>query len=73
MVGMVITIFGPVFSQSLTALVASEICCGFFWGGAHNTPSCSFKSTNALTVFQTLTTAYASEVCPIALRHYLTA
>ncbi|KAJ9104114.1 hypothetical protein QFC19_004098 [Naganishia cerealis] len=24
-------------------------------------------------IFQTLTTAYASEVCPIALRHYLTA
>ncbi|KAJ7879362.1 maltose permease [Mycena leptocephala] len=56
MVGMIISIFGPVFSQSLTALTASEIICGLFWG-----------------VFQTLTTAYASEVCPIVLRHYLTA
>ncbi|CAK5266568.1 unnamed protein product [Mycena citricolor] len=56
MVGMIISIFGPVFSQSLAALTASEIVCGMFWG-----------------VFQTLTTAYASEVCPIALRHYLTA
>ncbi|KAJ7488343.1 trehalose transport-related protein [Mycena latifolia] len=56
MVGMIISIFGPVFSQSLEALVASEIVCGLFWG-----------------VFQTLTTAYASEVCPIVLRHYLTA
>ncbi|KAF7313085.1 Maltose permease [Mycena kentingensis (nom. inval.)] len=56
MVGMIIAIFGPVFSQSLTALTASEVVCGLFWG-----------------VFQTLTTAYASEVCPIALRHYLTA
>ncbi|KAJ7121612.1 maltose permease [Mycena epipterygia] len=56
MLGMIVSIFGPVFSQSLEALVASEIVCGLFWG-----------------VFQTLTTAYASEVCPIALRHYLTA
>ena len=23
--------------------------------------------------FQTMTTAYAAEVCPVALRHYLTA
>ncbi|KAJ7624619.1 maltose permease [Roridomyces roridus] len=56
MFGMIAAIFGPVFSQSLTALVASEAVCGLFWG-----------------VFQTLTTAYASEVCPIVLRHYLTA
>ncbi|KAJ7484804.1 maltose permease [Mycena galericulata] len=56
MLGMIVGIFGPVFSQSLEALVASEIVCGLFWG-----------------VFQTLTTAYASEVCPIVLRHYLTA
>ncbi|KAJ7764394.1 maltose permease [Mycena metata] len=56
MFGMIVSIFGPVFSQSLKALVASEIVCGLFWG-----------------VFQTLTTAYASEVCPIVLRHYLTA
>ncbi|KAJ6628583.1 trehalose transport-related protein [Mycena sp. CBHHK59/15] len=56
MFGMIISIFGPVFSQSLGALTASEIVCGLFWG-----------------VFQTLTTAYASEVCPIVLRHYLTA
>ncbi|KAJ7091711.1 maltose permease [Mycena crocata] len=56
MIGMIISIFGPVFSQSLEALVASEVVCGLFWG-----------------VFQTLTTAYASEVCPIVLRHYLTA
>ncbi|KAJ7046038.1 maltose permease [Mycena alexandri] len=56
MFGMIVSIFGPVFSQSLQALVASEIVCGLFWG-----------------VFQTLTTAYASEVCPIVLRHYLTA
>ncbi|KAJ7049352.1 trehalose transport-related protein [Mycena amicta] len=56
MFGMIISIFGPVFSQSLAALTASEIVCGLFWG-----------------VFQTLTTAYASEVCPIVLRHYLTA
>ncbi|KAJ7152083.1 trehalose transport-related protein [Mycena filopes] len=56
MFGMIVAIFGPVFSQSLEALVASEIVCGLFWG-----------------VFQTLTTAYASEVCPIVLRHYLTA
>ncbi|KAJ7624653.1 trehalose transport-related protein [Roridomyces roridus] len=56
MFGLIAAIFGPVFSQSLTALVASEVVCGLFWG-----------------VFQTLTTAYASEVCPIVLRHYLTA
>ncbi|KAF7350122.1 Maltose permease [Mycena venus] len=56
MLGMIISIFGPVFSQTLAQLTASEIICGLFWG-----------------VFQTLTTAYASEVCPIALRHYLTA
>ncbi|KAJ7585660.1 maltose permease [Mycena floridula] len=56
MFGMIIAIFGPVFSQSLGALVASEVICGLFWG-----------------VFQTLTTAYASEVCPMVLRHYLTA
>ncbi|KAJ6526516.1 hypothetical protein DFH09DRAFT_1328531 [Mycena vulgaris] len=56
MIGMIISIFGPVFSRSLEALVASEIVCGLFWG-----------------VFRTLTTAYASEVCPIVLRHYLTA
>ncbi|KAJ6571319.1 trehalose transport-related protein [Mycena capillaripes] len=56
MLGMIISIFGPVFSQTLAQLVASEIICGLFWG-----------------VFQTLTTAYASEVCPIVLRHYLTA
>ncbi|KAJ7723507.1 maltose permease [Mycena maculata] len=56
MLGMIISIFGPVFSQSLAALTASEIICGLFWG-----------------VFQTLTTAYASEVCPIVLRGYLTA
>nr|GAT58238.1 maltose permease [Mycena chlorophos] len=56
MFGMIISIFGPVFSKSLAALTASEVVCGLFWG-----------------VFQTLTTAYASEVCPIVLRHYLTA
>ncbi|KAJ7692464.1 maltose permease [Mycena rosella] len=56
MLGMIISIFGPVFSQTLGQLVASEVICGLFWG-----------------VFQTLTTAYASEVCPIVLRHYLTA
>ncbi|KAJ7362354.1 trehalose transport-related protein [Mycena albidolilacea] len=56
MLGMIISIFGPVFSQTLAQLTASEIICGLFWG-----------------VFQTLTTAYASEVCPIVLRHYLTA
>ncbi|KAF7291275.1 Maltose permease [Mycena indigotica] len=56
MLGMIVSIFGPVFSKTLGALVASEVICGLFWG-----------------VFQTLTTAYASEVCPIALRHYLTA
>jgi SP family general alpha glucoside:H+ symporter-like MFS transporter len=33
MVGMIISIFGPVFSQSLMALTASEIICGLFWGG----------------------------------------
>ncbi|KAK6984885.1 maltose permease [Favolaschia claudopus] len=56
MLGMIISIFGPVFSQTLAQLTVSEIICGLFWG-----------------VFQTLTTAYASEVCPIVLRHYLTA
>ncbi|KAJ6471440.1 maltose permease [Mycena sanguinolenta] len=56
MLGMIITIFGLVFSQTLAQLTASEIICGLFWG-----------------VLQTLTTAYASEVCAIALRHYLTA
>ncbi|KAJ7260368.1 trehalose transport-related protein [Mycena haematopus] len=56
MLGMIISIFGPVFSQTLVQLTTSEILCGLFWG-----------------VFQTLTTAYASEVLPIQLRHYLTA
>ncbi|KAJ6503790.1 maltose permease [Mycena sanguinolenta] len=56
MLGMVVAIFGPVFSQTLVQLTVSEILCGLFWG-----------------VFQTLTTAYASEVLPIQLRHYLTA
>lgn len=31
--GMIISIFGPVFSQNLTQLVASEVVCGLFWGG----------------------------------------
>jgi SP family general alpha glucoside:H+ symporter-like MFS transporter len=34
MLGMIISIFGPVFSQTLAQLTASEIICGLFWGGA---------------------------------------
>ncbi|KAJ7640618.1 hypothetical protein B0H17DRAFT_960279, partial [Mycena rosella] len=33
MLGMIISIFGPVFSQTLGQLVASEVICGLFWGG----------------------------------------
>lgn len=74
MFGMIISIFGPVFSQSLAALTASEIVCGLFWGGTSRSLGL-IGQTNHTTcaVFQTLTTAYASEVCPIVLRHYLTA
>ncbi|GHJ90283.1 hypothetical protein NliqN6_6685 [Naganishia liquefaciens] len=75
MVLMIGAIFVPVFAESLPVLTFGEVLCGIPWG-----------------IFQTLTTAYASEVnslacdgfnenlpyvsfqvCPIALRHYLTA
>ncbi|KAF8189519.1 trehalose transport-related protein [Mycena galopus ATCC 62051] len=65
MCGMIISIFGPVFSQTLVQLTTSEILCGMFWGGT------SFSRSSH---FITLLTV----VCSIPdidhrLRHYLTA
>lgn len=56
LVVMALTIFAPVFAQSLPILVMGEVMMGVPWG-----------------VFQTLTTAYASEICPTILRPYLAA
>ncbi|SPO29090.1 related to Maltose permease [Ustilago trichophora] len=55
MVFMTLTIFIPVFAQSLPMLSAGEVLMGIPWG-----------------VFQTLTTTYAAEICPIMLRPYMT-
>jgi SP family general alpha glucoside:H+ symporter-like MFS transporter len=75
MVLMIAAIFVPVFAQSLPVLTFGEVLCGIPWG-----ESCwkgrvgrGLLTSMLLGIFQTLTTAYASEVCPIALRHYLTA
>jgi SP family general alpha glucoside:H+ symporter-like MFS transporter len=63
-------IFLFVFAESLTMLVIAEVFCGIPW---QVTDSLSRSFTDSRGVFQTLTTAYASEVCPIQLRGYLTA
>lgn len=67
MVGMCGAIFIPVFSTSLPMLFAGELVCGIPWG--------IFRKCRLATgpdASETLSTAYAAEVCPLALRGYLT-
>ncbi|KAJ9111204.1 hypothetical protein QFC22_006579 [Naganishia vaughanmartiniae] len=75
MVLMIAAIFVPVFAQSLPVLVFGEVLCGIPWSvyARWNSRRCLLLTSVPSGIFQTLTTAYASEVCPIALRHYLTA
>lgn len=61
-----------VFANSLTTLTIGEVFCK----SCRPSAACYSKVFGggiAWGVFQTLTTAYASEVCPIQLRGYLTA
>jgi len=67
MVGMCGAIFIPVFSTSLPMLFAGELVCGIPWGIFRG----SFLGSIEL-ISETLSTAYAAEVCPLALRGYLT-
>jgi len=67
MVAMCGAIFIPVFSTSLPMLFAGELVCGIPWG--------IFRESFAVEgsdFAETLSTAYAAEVCPLALRGYLT-
>lgn len=67
MVAMCGAIFIPVFSTSLPMLFAGELVCGIPWGIFRK-----YCHEVALIRSETLSTAYAAEVCPMALRGYLT-
>ena len=69
MIGLIFLFF---FAKNLQMILAAEILCGIPWGSTlRNTLFPVFRSL-LLAVFQTLTTSYASEVAPVALRGYLT-
>ncbi len=69
-------IFIPFFAKSLTVLCVGEILQGTCWGVFQvSEVDTGLVITEKLTLVrfvQTLTTAYASEVCPIPLRGVLT-
>lgn len=73
MVTMIATIFIPVFAVSLPMLLAGNFINGVPWGGKSQRSDWCFDERVAdHSVFQTLTTAYAAEICPMALRAHLT-
>jgi SP family general alpha glucoside:H+ symporter-like MFS transporter len=53
------------FANSLGMLVAAEVLCGISWGGWI---SARVQADIRVGILQTLTTSYASEVAPVALR-----
>lgn len=71
-----ITIFFT--APNIQTLLVGEILCGKSWAVLACSPDPVYWNAYSLTtgmpwgVFQTLTITYASEVCPIALRGYLT-
>lgn len=66
MVVMVGAIFIPVFSTSLPMLFAGELVCGIPWGIFRKLLHTVYKNSADFT--ETLSTAYAAEICPMALR-----
>lgn len=75
---MIATIFAPVFAQDLPQLSVGEILMGVPWGeliwlSSRCRATSDVCAVNCqLGIFQTLTTAYAAEICPVMLRPYLT-
>ncbi len=59
------------FAKNLQMILAAEILCGVPWGSELEL-SILRVLADASSVFQTLTTSYASEVAPVALRGFLT-
>lgn len=66
------------FATNIQTLLAAEILCGIPWGSEYPFQHCGSSSRSetlgltVILVFQTLTTSYACEVAPVALRGYLT-
>lgn len=73
-------IFVLFFAVNVQMLVVGNVLCGIPWGKSDTTLAVAgvFQSihqadSHFLGIFQTLTTAYAAEICPAAMRGYLTA
>jgi SP family general alpha glucoside:H+ symporter-like MFS transporter len=71
LIAMTCLIFLFFFAHSLGMILAGQFLCGIPWGSMYILSHHSDHSSR-LPVFQTLTTSYASEVAPVALRGYLT-
>lgn len=56
------------FAKSLPMLLAAQILIGVPWGSKSTASQNLANTTNSCLVFQTLTTSYAVEVAPVALR-----
>ena len=69
MVAMAASIFLAVFAQNLHMLFGAEIVMGIPWGVFREFGT---TSRSHQLMEETLTTSYAAEICPIALRGYLT-
>lgn len=72
MAWMIAAIFIPVFSTSLGMLFAGEVVCGVVSRSYNHLPRHQLTFYQSWGIFQTLTTAYASEICPVSMRGYLT-
>ena len=69
---MTVTIFLAVFAVSLNMLLVAELAMGFPWG-MFNMFFCSINPFIHADKPETLSTAYAAEICAIQLRGYLNA
>ena len=72
LLAMIALIFLFFFAKNLQMILAAEILCGIPWGSTSKKNHHSQRLAKIPAVFQTLTTSYASEVAPVALRGYLT-
>ena len=70
MIVMIGAIFLPVFSYNLPMLFGGELLCGIPWGIFRKPVVALDKHAHDT---ETLTTAYAAEICPVHLRGYLAA
>lgn len=72
LVAMTAFIFITFFAQNLVMLLIGEFLCVSRCSEKSDAIAESFSQAMPWGVFQTLSVAFASEICPVALRPYLT-